>query len=87
MSNVVSPHTYEDRDSGSFSQLRKMQGTEKMLSLDLQNLHDTMSHKAEWVNIQRIIRQSINYLMNIAISQQNQISSLTDSQETMTNFV
>jgi hypothetical protein len=40
---------------------------EKCLSLDLENLHDLLSQKSEWINIQSTIKQSVRHLLNITV--------------------
>lgn len=49
---------------------------EKCLSLDLENLHDLLSQKSEWINIQPTIKGSVRHLLNITVQQQNQINHL-----------
>ena len=42
-----------------------------LLTLDLENLHDLLSQKSEWINIQPTIKQSVRHLLNITVQQQN----------------
>lgn len=46
----------------------------KHVSLDLQSLHDTLNQSTEWINIQPVIKSSVQHLMNLTIQQQHQLS-------------
>lgn len=60
---------------------------DKLLSLDIQHLHNLLQSNNEWINIQETIKQSISHLLNITIQQQNQLNQVNDSVEHVSQSV
>ena len=51
----------------SSHQRKESDRVQKYLSLELEHLHDLLSNKPEWFNIQSSIKQSFKYLLNISV--------------------